>query len=316
MKKLLILIGLTMLIAGCLNNDDPLPRLENIWPNEDGLVWLYDYSVATYPEWGLDVFEDIQDVPNVPPMDVLAAYLDNAPSVEGIHNYGVYELWFDGEDSTLSGAWGQRLVESLYGLEFQHPVSSSYVPTQGDRFLQRLALARPELRPSIQEYSPKTPLPTSPQELLERPFLIAGGIWDRTDEYIGNYLDFDQELAWWYLSEDLTPGDGFTKQLAPHLAEDLYLDVLVMDWFTLETPVGTFERCVPVLYRVDLGLGELRSDLGQVIGYSRTMIYGVIYYVPEIGPVYAFERNLCNPLDPLDCAFEIESSIVSHYLRD
>jgi hypothetical protein len=208
---------------------------------------------------------------------------------------GAYRLEFQGELTTQSGATGQNLVETLVQ---DLPAAGRPRATSaagGGGFLSRLAEARPDLRPRLESFAR-----VSPQE-APTPILLHGGAWVKTDEYIGGYGDFDQQLAWKYLQAPVRAGSTFDFQLLPSITTDVFLHALVLPkrsaarWKDLA-------HDIEVVYVIDYGVTELVDLDGNSFGFSRYTDYGSVVYEPGTGPSRVFERLLA-PVDNLGHPF-------------
>lgn len=296
-------VGSLILAMLCLSSchDEPEPSrsftLAQAWPNEDGRVWAYE---VTATKWLADsildlfspqvVFETPDDVPPVPSMrdvaTLLAAELEGEP-LESAH--GLYTLQFSGTATTHSGATGQNLVGTMSDVPVEAQTAeaaeaSSFFAV----FLARLALARPDLRPSIEARIGRSMTASS----ISQPMFLSGGVWEKTDEWVGKYGDVDTTLAWLYLDADLDVGHEFTWQLVPSLADDVFLYGKVHRKVTVENGAGRFEDALEVLYEIDYGAGVAVNNVGDILGYYRLFDIARITYAPDVGPVESTERTL------------------------
>lgn len=268
----------------------PPPTLDAAWPNDDGREWSYDVVVRTWTDsTALAPYPTRESVPPIPALGELAARLAvPIPGTPDSVATGLYGMRFEGTRTTLSGARGQNLVESITGAA----AAPSRAEPQERRFLQHLAAARPDLRAKIAARYPD--LAPSTVTNLD-PLYLHGAAYEKTPAYVGGYGDVDTLLAWKWLEADLTPGHEFTHQLVPSLADDVFLHARVVAWRNVVVPSGSYSRAVEVVYAVDYGISTIVSDDQQVIGYYRWWDYGSIVYAPDVGPVRVQERVLPFP---------------------
>lgn len=322
---LLLLSVSVLLIYGCLGDDEdcptcpgggnprvPDPTLDNIWPSEDSTAWTYQYTLRM---WGGDPFiyyasED--DVPEIPTMSEIEDLLRNQPVGDSVETgEAIYRLQFDGDTTTMSGAVGQNLAATIY-IEEDETLSSIEIEME-KVFLTRLLIARPDLAEKIShvyDFEPEIHKLFSEhnwaykkifdvyEAILGRPLILHGYAWEKTEQWIGTYGDLDQLLAWKYLESNLNVSHEFTHQLIPSLASDVFLHCRILRNLSVETGVGTFEKAIECLYVIDYGIFEAWDAYNQLLGYGRFFDYGSIIYAPTIGPVFSYERSLCEPGDP------------------
>ena len=91
-------------------------------------------------------------------------------------------------------------------------------------------------------------------------------------------------------SADLTPGNEFTLQLVPDLADDVFLHGTVAGVEAATVPAGTFSNSVRVDYVIDYGLAACTDEFGNPIGTSRAETRGYLHYAPDVGPVKSYEE--------------------------
>jgi len=293
-KHLLLFLVATTLILACGNDEcglicrRPEPTIENIWPNGDGTFWTYEYTLRA---WKTDVttYPEKDSLPPVPSMDEIEGLLGHHPIGSNPNTLeGTYMLEFNGLTTTASGVTAQNLEESVVTANRRgRPVAGT---GRLASFLERLRLARPDLRAEIDVLYPNldsTAQPGTPPS----PNMIHGGAWEKTDQWIGTYGDVDTLLAWKFLEADLTEGHEFTHQLIPSLAGDIFLHCRVLGRTVVKSPAGHFWRALECLYVVDYGPFEIRGEWGTE-SWRQYYDYGRVVYVPEIGPVYDYERTL------------------------
>lgn len=267
-------------------------RIDGLWPNDDGHSWgfayRYDEDLTSTPQ----VYETEAEVPPAPsPEEVLPALrtsltLDNPQT-------GTYGLVFRGQTTTLSGATGQNLVESL--TEPGILLGSDAAPGTSQRLMNRLGWARPDLRGRI------AALGVSTRKLDTFPILVHGGAWQKTLDYIGTFGDLDQNLAWEFLDGNVKQGASFRLQLVPSVVDDAFLTGWVVP-NRLRTKDSRGGKSVEVVYVIDYGTSESVDQSGSPIGFYRVIGYGSVTYVPDVGPVSMIEREIApveHPEHPL-----------------
>jgi hypothetical protein len=298
-------LSLLLLYGGC--SDDscecpvcpgmPSPTLDNLWPNEDGNTWSYDWVLRVWDTDPFVFYEDSGDVPAVPDFDFVEELLgDESVGADADTGFGIFRLEFDGTDSTSSGAPGQNLLEKVfYEMDFDIIMVSFE-----EVFLSRLAKARPDLQSIVaahitkeESYANRT---SQAVEIANLPTLLHGGIWEKVDEYIGTYGDLDTDLAWKFLESDISTGHEFSFQLVPSIASDVFLHCKVLGQGTVETSYGTYKKAVECLYIIDYGLSSTETIDGT--RYWRVYEYGTITYAPTVGPVLSYERRLIDTSAP------------------
>ena len=263
--------------------------LDVLWPNEDGRHWEYSVLSGQCNEPTPPIYAQPADVPAAPrPGDVIQFLAgdrpgpplkSSGPGIPCIAITGTYHLRFDGFATTLSGVTGQNLLESFAPADRPTPAGSI-----SNRFLMRLAQARPDLAPRIDRRE-QQPLD------FALPLFLRGGVWEKTSDHIGLYGDLDQTLAWEFLGADVKPGSTFDLQLVPSLASDVFLHGLVVERKDSARLRGV-SRELEVVYVVDYGLlPVVGSAPADTIGYVRPVDYASVIYVPGVGPVKDFERR-------------------------
>jgi hypothetical protein len=217
-------------------------------------------------------------------------------------------MQFDGTTTTPGGVTAQNLVTALESLG-QNTVQ---VTTAGSSvLLWRLYAARPDLRDEI--FSSLGEAAAEPEQIWNLPMLVHGGDWEKTLTYIGTYSGVEPRLSWKFLTKYLHAGSTFSYQLWPTLYPDVVLRCRVYRTTTVTTAAGTFMKALDCLYTLDYGITTAIDDYGNPIGYLRTFDYGRVIYVPEVGPVYSYERRSVQPGDPpsegaLDITIDLTAS--------
>jgi hypothetical protein len=262
--------------------------LENAWPNGNGAFWSYKYTVRTWDYDPCPVYASEEDVPAAPSLDTIENLLGSQPIGPNVETMvGTYEMMFDGDSTTMSGVTAQRLRETAYLPEATGGLCAGTAPRAA--FLTKIFLLKPSARDAILASGALGPEPAA--ELIPSPTLIHGGVWEKTDEYIGTYGDIDTLLAYKFLEADLCAGCEFTFQLLPRLAPDVLLHCRVLGETTVETETGVPSTGLRCLYMIDFGKSEsLRPSTAG--GWWRAIDYGEVVYVRNVGPVYSYERNL------------------------
>ena len=319
-----------VLMIGC-NDDDsncvtcpkstPNPTLGNIWPNADKTAWTYQYAWRWW-EGQMTIYATRDEVPSVPLPD-WSEIFDLVQSAAPVEPYtttrGIYRMQFDGMKTTDDGVTAQNLTAELF-LELGQGVERH--ADEGTALLRRLYVARPDLREKIVSFlgsnsevasslvregtlgfSPRGStgghgVPGSLAQPFGFPVLIHGGVWEKTDQWIGTYENVSPRLWWKFLADDLAVGSGFTYQLFPEFVDDNYLLCHAYRHVRVQTEVGTFEKALDCLYIVDRGITVATDPQGSIIGYNRMFDYGRVIYAPTIGPVYSYERSAVEPGNP------------------
>jgi hypothetical protein len=326
-RAILMFVVACFVITGCGDDEPSRPRIttgnptiSNIWPNDDGRAWTYAYTQRIWDWAPTRHYPTEEEVPPLPTMDELAAILGSHPI--GRHPdtiLEVYRLQFVDSITTASGVTAQYLKASLSTPQGGPSAVAQVAPEQV--FLNRLMMARPDLRGKIAAYLDSRrelelpvlgsssrlfqsgPVRSAAIDSFERvsrnPLLLHGYAWRKTDTWIGTYGDIDTLLAWKFLEWPLTSGHEFTHQLVPGLADDVFEHCRILPSLSVQTEAGLFCRTIECLYVIDYGV-LCETDLeGNPIGYLRFFDYGTVVYAPTVGPVYSYERMLVEPGDPL-----------------
>jgi hypothetical protein len=287
-----LLLGL-FLLSGCGDDDStcvncpifrlaPDATLENIWPNADSTSW--DYSFVRR-QWGdsddIVMYENKEDVPDAPTpswttiRDILSEDpISQDDTVTTI--LGNYYLAFDG----VVQAGGQTVQKLLRTHVLEDTVT---IPSHAARSGHNLLPVR--FRSDAAPY-------------MGNPIFIQGGAWLKTDDEIVKFGDLGQLPMWQFLTDQLSPGDEFTFQLAVGIADDIYLHCRVDRVLTVETQAGTFKKATDCLYILDYGVSRASTPQGETLGYFRNVDAGRVIYAPTVGPVYCYERLLIQPGEP------------------
>ncbi len=217
--------------------------------------------------------------------------------------YASYGLAFAGDTTSMSGATGQNLRESLDlpGRQVANATGGSSISP----LIARLYTARPDLRNVIEDRFSLDPIRNPESGGIEYatlfmaclapecPLLIHGYVWEKTKEWIGTYGNVDTLLAWKFLDEDLSAGHRFTHQLLPSLADNVFLHCKVRGRAKVITDYQAFQNGLDCLYIIDYGSWMPSGQGGEEAGCCR------VIYVPEVGPVFSYERMLAGLGEPL-----------------
>jgi len=253
--------------------------LENAWPNEDGREWVYDARGWESPQLKMPIFPTLEEVPGVPTLDELLATLPDLSEPGGELSPALYRVRFHGRGQTDTGAEGQVLESKFADGEWR-----SNLPNP---LLVHLAGVRPELfGAELQKYKKADPF---------WPLFIDYGIWIRTPEFISFLNDLDQEPRFWLLEGDLQEGHRWSVAPIPSVAEDVVLHGQVLDTPRSKSYFGnrtSGPSVVRVFYLIDQGIHRGRDDEGSPTGYARSLLYAVVDYEANVGPVYFREFHL------------------------
>ncbi len=109
--------------------------------------------------------------------------------------------------------------------------------------------------------------------------------------------------TWTYLAGEIAPGETFSHQLIPELADDIYLygTVQAVD-ATVVTENATYTNAVKVDYFIDYGISSWTDENGNLVGTAHAERWGHVHYVPEVGPVELLEEFM--PFVWADCVNE------------
>lgn len=313
-----LLIALALMV-GCDDDDDCIncpggtgATIQNIWPNADLTSWTYDYQLrewegnyTTYP-----TLEQVLTTPLPSWKEIFDLCEAHEPKTPFAITDEVYFLQFDGTITTNPGVTAQNLTFTLTpaGQSVGEAATTGFSP-----LLRRLCEARPDLREKM--LSPQGEIPEAPGQIERYPSLVHGGAWEKTLTYIGTYgiRIGSTRPSWKFLTNKLYVGSTFSYQLLPTIAPDLVLHCRVYRSTTVTTPAGTFSKALDCLYTIDYGVTTVTDVYGDPIGYMRSFDYGRVIYVPEIGPVYSYEKWGVEPGNPpsdgfLDITIDLTAS--------
>ena len=287
---LLLLLALVSL-AACNDDDDcptcppesPEPTLDNLWPLADGTDWVYDFQFNE-KEWSTDTGDTLPGF-----AALRQALLNPAPGTVVSQDEGLYRQYWNGQVTTDSGVVAKNMEVIIYG-----EVSGEVRGRNPDGLLELIARARGDLRPAIEGRLGRSLTHKSLDEAGDMFFLSPYAFAYEDSGYFG-YGDLNGLHTWTYLTDDLAPGDGFTQQLVPGLADDIWLYGRV--WNVGEFSVGNtvYSNAVECLYAIDLGFQQAMDAYGDIITEGYSYMYGRTVFVPEVGPVYCQERRVFPP---------------------
>jgi len=310
MKSVLgVFLSLLLLFtAGCSDDDDcvqcpadlfPNPTIENIWPNADQRTWTYTYQSREW-EGEVTVYLTPEDVPDVPLpswTEVFNLVQARTPVTPFVPAETEYRLRFDGMTTTGPGVTAQNLVDELLLIG-----SASGTATRRQPLLDLILHPQSRLENLAARQSTQEP---------PWPLLLHGGAWEKTASHLGMYGELDTNLAWLFLTSNLSPGSEFSLPLVPSVADDAMLYGRVHRRVAVETEIGTFAKALDCLYIIYFGVAEMRDTGGQLLGYVRTFDYGRVIYAPTIGPVYSYEKWGVEPGNPPSSGFgDIELELI------
>ncbi len=303
----LIMLAVAAVLGGCSEECVPPKetyefRLETIWPDDDGNYWVYNIVSRQWDTTPLcdSIYNSEEEVPPAPSLDEVEELLGRDHPGEPICiKFGIYKLKFAGDTTSPIGVTGRNLREKLYVESDKGTLAK--VDTRMPAVVQRVLVARPDIHskeigllkdyPEGDDIDLEGTIKLGDWCAVLRPLLIHGGIWERAEGWIGTYGDLDRALAWKFLESDLSIGHEFTFQLLPSLVEDVFLHCRIVGVSIVETGVGVFKNALECIYLIDYGIMAVRDQHGDPVGYCRPCGYGKVYYVPDIGPVYAYERG-------------------------
>lgn len=268
--------------------DPDRATLDNCWPNADrtSMAYLGAANAIEGGQW--TVYPRRRDVPTVSLEDADRLIARTPVPTEAPHAFG-YTLAFTGEITTGSGVRAQFLMETF--------PSANHASGSSDAFLSHLAQVRPDLAQRIRHARPALSIPRSAPLGGSLPFippqprLVHGGAFVKGPLWIGTYGDLDTLLAWKFLDVDLHERHEFAHPLVPSLAPDVVLRGRVAARGPMSVPAyGDVPDAVEMHYLIDYGVMEAQDIDGNPIGYARSYEYGRVFFVPNVGPVYAQER--------------------------
>ncbi len=287
-----VCIAIVLTLSGC-GSDSCGPQncqcettLENVWPNDDGRGWEYRYTWRTWDDT-CHSYGSPDDVPPAPSLDRIEELLAFHPIGPGLTTrIGNYKMRFNGDSTTMSGATAQALRDTAYFPEKIPAAAGDVVSTRA--FLEAYVSKRVSGLRAVSNDEKGVPADIV---LTPYPTLIHGGAWEKTDRYIGTYGDIHTDLAWKFLTADLCAGSEFSFEISVSEGGGISAHCRVLGDTGVETEMGKFENGLECIYMVDLGMITYGSEHGA-FGYTRHITYGNVVYVPDVGPVYSYERFL------------------------
>ncbi len=288
---------LLLVFAGCNDEDcpdcpgnagDPLPTLANIWPHADGTGWIYDLEYRSF-----DGPEISPEPPPLPTMEELHDALQQPVGYDEVNlDEGLYRIRFEGTVTTESGVVGQDLVETFYSAVSGKVSTTSNARDFERRFLRALVRARADLRPAIAARLGEELDGAKSLEDVRYPFFLGAYAFAYEDTGYYGYGDLDTAHAWTYLEGDLTVGSGFTLQLVPDLANDIWLYGRVWSVGDREIAGVTWPNALEAMYVVDFGIQIVTNEMGEEIGSFHSYFYGTTVFAPAVGPIACLERHV------------------------
>jgi hypothetical protein len=280
---------LATLLAGCRDDgtssaaiewiDTPTPALDNIWPDQDGNSWQYEYVYLQANRSTVYLFETLADLPPAPSFEQAFAHFQPRRLSAPADATRSYSVGFRGIGSTISGATGPEIVGDLAAVR----------SLASDPVLRWLTQMRPDLAPELRARG--MDLATGRKAAIFEPHFVHSGIWHRDAESIGYFNDLDRQARFRIAEADFTEGHEWSIQLIPSIAPDVVLHARVLQAVRRVTEAGAYRTVVPVFYLVEAGIAEARTDTGDIYGYARAVSAAHVEYAPGIGPVYWREWN-------------------------
>lgn len=298
-KSLALLCLLPLLLVGCNDEDcaecpDPAPQptMANLWPHQDGAGWMYDLGYKLYegPPPGrvappLPTMQDLHDALGAP-VDADLREEDQA----------LFRLRFDGVTTTESGVVAQNLTGTTYHADEPPSPPPGLSPDAERRLLGLIARARSDLRPRIRE---RLGAVDGGLKTVDGHDMYALGecAFSYEDDGYYAYGDLNSEHSWIFLQGDLTVGSGFSLQLVPELADDIWLYGRI--WSIGDRTVGgeAWSNVLECMYVIDMGIQEATDEQGGLLGEYRSYMYYTVLFAPEYGPIMSTERQVLAP-DP------------------
>ena len=278
MILVLALMAATLLGAcGSGNPDQPAgAALEDLWPHEDGNFWRYEACrIAEDLEEEQDIeelvgplFDSEAEVPPFPSMDELwEAYTNLCEPDWPLEWQGSYHLRFDGEEELFRGDFYQVLTDSTHwDIEPRAFTPSSVKVHVTDGFRS-----------------------------ADAPNLLCGMFWRVTEEAIEGVTDEFFVVEWKWLEADYAIGREFDFISWG----DITLHSRVTDIDKYWTGSEWLEDVVQVFYVLEPGVAFVTIlEDPDPIGYFRPLDFGVVYFAPDVGPVYCHVRSMVNAADP------------------
>lgn len=241
------------------------PVLNDLWPNDDGTKWTFDFV-------GWDLGDPLRAFPVPVTWD------------------GEATLTLAGTTETAGGT-----AQNLVGWH------TAAVPAKADLRLAALHRnvwrARPDLRPAIEARAHKASSGSAEEWV---PLLLHEGFFMKLADRIEMWQETWDHSTWTYLTDALGNGQTFVHQLVPELADDVFLHGTVeFNNSMVTTPAGTFPNAVKIAYEIDYGVSDLLDEQFERVGTVRSRTLGWVHYVPDVGPVDMQEEFV--PYSEVDC---------------
>jgi hypothetical protein len=203
---------------------------------------------------------------------------------------GPAAMWLAGTVQTAGG------TAQVLDAEHVQP-AKAFASARPDPVLAAVWRARPDLRPAIAARALRGVDGTG----LWLPLLLHDGYFMKNSSSIQMWQEEWDHPTWTYLTDELTVGAGFTQQLVPELASDVFLHGTVgAVGATVTTDIGTFDDALRMDYVVDYGWAEILDENQQIVVRARAETRGHVDYVPDVGPVNMVEDFF--PYFEIDCA--------------
>jgi hypothetical protein len=161
--------------------------------------------------------------------------------------------------------------------------------TEPPALYRQLAIARPSLAARVAAVARSTGTARAGSSGL---VVYDAGLVRVAPEEIAAYLTGPARRSWQYLDADITPGHTFRLQLIPGLADSIFLDGSILSVTDVSTPAGSFAAALRVRYDLDYGWTDVTDSTGAIVGRSRALTRGEIFFAPGVGPVLARETFL------------------------
>lgn len=329
------LLALALAFAACGDGGGgtipPVPEeseFSRLWPNADGNTWTFDYQRHIATESIIPQIANLEslEVSEIDYLDLESRLTGPLPASGEVEDIGIMTLEFRGTvesrdgpkqnlDSTFEPIVPARALSHGHARAFDRAGAGSPAPDVSP-LMARVYLARPDLRATMlaRGYVPADVAKVlSPQALP--PFQVLDGKFEKQDRWIGLYGDVTSDSSYTILKSPITEGTSFRHQLAPSLSDDIWEYGWVLGARRVETPAGTFERAIGVVYFLDFGIGRVIDDRGGVIAEFRSFTISVFYFAPDVGPVYQRTIDFLAPPIP-ELAIEIGTLFSEVSLRE
>lgn len=268
-RRAMILTAVCALLTVVASPLQAQPVLSELWPNDDGTKWTFDFA-----GWDLPF-----------PQGPLSESISTADTWDGEAT-----LTLAGTTETAGGTaqnlvgWHTAAVPAKPGL----PLAALH---------RNLWRARPDLHRAIEARASNGPKVNATDWI---PLLLHEGFFMELADRIEMWQETWDHSTWTYLTDALGNGQMFTQQLVPELADDVFLHGTVeSNSAMVTTPAGTFPNAVKIACEIDYGESDLLDEQMSSIGTYRARTLGWVHYVPDIGPVDMQEEFI--PYSEVDC---------------